>query len=239
MTIREIENLMETQVKEMALETMRIKDHNVYLINFDGNFGYSALVYKNGKHIYYANDYELHHRGKTREELRQWYIDTLNNKLFTPEEIVGEIKDYDDFKAKENYLRNYHPMQVDYVSIFGAKKTDINGLHYNPVSFCYMADEEFIKLEIYLMNKLHEQKEKFANNMDYWVNAFKKEMYNHEYAINWQADYDTLSAFGNLTWKGDDARLTEYFDQLGFNNTQKTAYVLARRQYYKENREEW
>ena len=58
-------------------------------------------------------------------------------------------------------------------------------------------------------------------------------MYNHEYYINWEADFDTLSAFGNIDYS-EDATLESYFEQLGFNETQKKAYRAARKEYYKQ-----
>lgn len=246
MNIREIESLTENQAKEMALETMEIKGHQVYFVDLGGYFKYSALVFKNGKHIYYANDYELHHNGKQRSVLRQWYIDTLTNKLFTETELVAPIKDYDEFDKKSYYLRNYYHLQKDYISAFRicrnkaeeeAFKRETAGLHYNPISFCYMADEKFIKHQAKLMAGLLKAKEAKSDNYEYWKDAFVREMFNHEYAINWQADYDTLSAFGNVEWKGDDANLADYFDQLNFTETQRKAYRDARHEYYKKANE--
>lgn len=242
MNIKEIEALTEAQAKEMALETMTIKDHDVYFVDCGGYFGYSALVFMEGKHIYYANDYELHHKDRDREWLRQWYIDTLNGKLFTEEEIGQPIKDYDEYQKKDYFLRNYYHMRKDYISAFRifhndaeekAFEKEIKDKTYNPVSFCYMDDADFVIKQLDLLMQLQEAKKDVANNYEYQKSAFVKEMFNHEYAINWQADYDTLSAFGNITWKGDDANLTDYFDQLGFTDVQRRAYVDARREYYK------
>ena len=246
MNIREIEALTEDQARAMALEIMSIKEHTVYIIDEGGYFGYSALVFKNGRHIHYANDYALHHNGRDREWLRKWYVETLNGKLFTETEICGAVKNYDEYRKKEDYLRNYYPMQVDYVSQFrilhnkaeeDAFDREIAGLHYNPVSFCYMADEEFIKHHVKLFATLQERKAELNNAPEYWKDAFKREMYNHEYAINWQADYDTLSAFGNVKWHNGEGNVNQYFDDLGFNDIQRKAYKEAKREYYKECRE--
>lgn len=60
-------------------------------------------------------------------------------------------------------------------------------------------------------------------------------MYNYEYAINsYQRNYDTLSAFGNVKWHGDNDDPEDYFKDLNFTETQKNAYYAARKQYYKE-----
>ena len=61
--IHRIEALSEHEAQTMALDTEAIKAHSVYFVDFGGYFGYSCLVFRNGHHIYYANDYELHHSG--------------------------------------------------------------------------------------------------------------------------------------------------------------------------------
>ena len=102
MNIAEIENLTEQKAKEMALEEIEIKGHNCYLVDLGKNFGYSILVFKNGMHIYYANDYELHHgyivKEKGRDVLRQYYIKKMNKILFTNKELLEDIKTYDEYK---------------------------------------------------------------------------------------------------------------------------------------------
>ena len=93
MTISEIESLDENQVKAMAKEAIEIKGHTVYFVDL-GDFGYSALVFSDGRHIYHANDYALHHRGMKddAQSLRDRYVKTMNEKLFTEEmlEFIGK-----------------------------------------------------------------------------------------------------------------------------------------------------
>ena len=66
--------------------------------------------------------------------------------------------------------------------------------------------------------------------------AFLYEMQNHEYAINWTADYDVLSCFGPLTFAEENGA-REYMDQLQFTDEQRRAYWLARRDYDKIRRD--
>ena len=249
--IETIQNITEQEAQGMALETLNIKGHNVYLVDFGGYFGYSRLVFADGRHIHYANDYELHHKGNewykgmAGEELRAWYIKTAEQKLFTEDEIVGPLKDYNDYRAKREYLHNYYAMRRPYISIFfiGSdaereklrKKTE--KMYYDPVGFCYIDDEAFVAHHIELSDKLNNQRHMMENNYDYMVTAFKHEMYNHEYAINWQADYDTISAFANVNGIRYYTDISELFDAAGFSETQKKAYMEARRQYWKEQSE--
>lgn len=259
-TIRDIEAISEWLAKALAEETLTIKEHTVYLVDFGGYFGYSCLVFKNGHHIHYANDYALHHKytkynddGTTeaveigREELRQRYIDALNFKLWTEEEITGPLKDYDEYQAKSRFLHNYYGMREDYVSIFGDFRTDEKvqayrkrtaGMIMNPVAMAYFAPEKsaFVEHHKALWEALEQRAAELEQDYDYLKTAFLREMYDHEYGINWQGDWDVLSCFGDIEYRDEDG-LTGYFDQLEFNDTQRRAYMDARRQYYNETRD--
>ena len=239
--IGDIENITEKEVQEMSIEKMKIKEHNIYFVDFGGYFGYSKLVFKNGHHIHYANDYELHHKGKTKEELREWFIKGANNILFTEEEIAEPFTNYDEYNRKRHFLHNYYGMRTDSVSIFCCNPTEqqqkefelkTKNMTYNPVAFAYMPDAEFVKHHIELLKTLEIAKNEASKNYEYLKSAYLYEMHNHEYGINWQADYDVLSCFGNVEYHDTD--LNTYFDELKFTDLQKQAYLDARKQYYKE-----
>lgn len=263
MNITEIEALTEAQVKEMAEEMLEIKEHNVYLIDLGEYFGYSMVIFKNNHHIYYANDYESHNsylvKDKERADavkvLRERYIEEANHKLFTEEEILGDIKDYDDYSVKAYFLRNYYIMQIDYETAFviGDKKQKEledkikeNNMSYNPISFCFVSEKDvpFCKHQAELLTKLEIKRAESEKSYDYMKEAFIKEMYNHEYQINWDGDLDVLSAFGKvpreIVWERDYT-LNELFDALDFTETQRRAYRDAKKEYYRqiEERGEW
>lgn len=70
--------------------------------------------------------------------------------------------------------------------------------------------------------------------------AIYYEMCNHEYAINWQADWDVMSCFGNVKYTDDADDLRQYQDSLQWSETQRRAYADARREYFKAAEEnEW
>ena len=114
---------------------------------------------------------------------------------------------------------------------------------FNPTSFCYVdkKDVPFCKRQAELLAKLVILKEESEKSFDYMKDAFLKEMYNHEYSINWDGDVDVLSAFGNIprevTWNCEYT-LNDLFDALEFTETQREAYKAARKQYYKQIGEE-
>lgn len=238
-TIKDIEAITETTAKEMSLETLTIKGHTVYMIDFAGYFKYSMIVFFDGRHIKYANDYELHHPGKTREELRAWYIEAANNKLFTDEELRGPIASYEEYTKKAYYLRNYYALRRDYVSAFMITPTPeeektfnrrIARRHYNPVAFCYMSDLDFIKKHVALFNALEARKGEAEKNFDYLKDAFLREMWNHEYGINWQGDFDVLSVFGHITTRSEN--LGDLMEDLGFDDVHRRAYMAAQDEYF-------
>lgn len=236
-TIKDIENMSETNLADMAEEVETIKGHTVYFVDFGGYFGFSACVCAEGQHIKYANDYELHHKGKSRDELREIYRRTLNNKLFAEAEF-STVSSYEDKSAKEYYLRNLYAMRRPYVSAFHiGPAPDTSGMIFSPVFMAYYRDADFVKHGAELLRTLTEAERKSAESFDYWKSAFLYEMFNHEYAINWQADFDVCSCFANCDGVKDYTDINELFTVCGLNDTQKAAYSAARREYFKEQSE--
>lgn len=254
MNIDDIQNLTLEQAKVLCKERTTIKEHDIYFVDFGGYFGFSCLVFYKNMHIYYANDYQLHHKkitwnedgtstskDYTPEELKKIYIDSLNNKLFTEAELSEPLKNYDEYTKKDHFIRNYYSMRSPYISMFfigtdaerEARRKKTEKMHFSPVTFSYYYDSSFPAKVEKLFSALQEQRNNVNNNFEYQKSAFKQEMYNHEYSINWQADYDTLSAFGRIDYKSNSS-LTDYFNQLNFNQIQRAAYVAARKEYYQE-----
>lgn len=55
------------------------------------------------------------------------------------------------------------------------------------------------------------------NDLDFAREAIEYEMYNHEYAINWQGDWDVASCFGPVEYDEDKSG-ADYLSELGFDN---------------------
>lgn len=214
MNIKEIESLTLEEAKNIALENLTIKDHACFFVDFGGHFGYSALVFKNGKHIYHANDYELHHRWlvkeKGRDALKEYYIKEMNGKLYTDVEMMEEPTSYDEYEKKNHFLRNYHIMRYDHESIFfigtdtereeRKKRIEKNYPYYNPVSFCYVAEPEIINIQKKYLEILQNAYERLQNDLGVFREMVRKELANHEACIT--CDYtDALNALG-LTFEG-------------------------------------
>lgn len=209
MTIKEIEALTLDQIEKMRnegkAELINIKDHSCYFVDLGEYFGYSALVFKNNHHIYYANDYQLHHSTKTIEELKQWYIKTLNNKLFTESELMEDIHTYDEYNRKDYYMRNYWIMQFDHISAFyfGKPSKELveakEKMFYCSPCFCYVNDKNIIETAKRFINHIEESFTKVKENEDVFRKMVSYELANHE--AGYTGDYeDGLKALG-LTYE--------------------------------------
>ena len=207
--IQEIEKLTYDEAAEIALEKLNIKGHDCFLVDFGGYFGYSILVFHSGKHIHYANDYELHHhylvKESGREALREYYINEMNRKLFTDAEMMEEPTSYDEYEKKSYFLRNYYIMRQDYISIFfigsneerEARQREIDKKYpyYNSVSFCYVSDPEIIHTQKKYLEILQNAYERLQNNLEVFRKMVSQELSNHEACIT--CDYtEALEALG-------------------------------------------
>lgn len=220
-TIKGIEALTLEEVvilhdKLLGSSKENIKGHEVYFVDFGGYFGFSALVFLNGKHLYYADDFQLHHKMKytyhgkevesvphTPETLKDYYIEVFNNKLFTFDELQYSYN-YDDYQKKDYYFRNYWIMQFDRLSAFYISGTDAEKEFkkaekkypfYNCYSFCYMKDENIIKLQLETARKLLDSYKNILKDPELFREAVRYELDNHEACITMEY-YDALGALG-------------------------------------------
>lgn len=207
MTIHEIEALTYSKVKEMAIEIIKIKDHDCVFAELGVPFSYSVLIFRNGKHIYSANDYELHHsnlvKTSDRSRLREFYISALNQKLFTDQELLESIQTYEEYTRKIYFLRNYWIMQYERKSIFGIgveaaielEKAKKVLKYYNPISYCYVASKEIIRQQSRLLENLEKSFSEIKFNDDIFREMVSCELANHEACITCSYK-DALNSLG-------------------------------------------
>ena len=208
MNIERIESLTYTEAAGMALEKLNIKGHDCFICDLGGNFGYSILVFKNGKHIYYANDYELHHNLVEKlgcEALRDLYIKGLENKLFTDEELLKPCKSYDEYKRKSYFVQNYWIIRYDHISIFffvtdaeraeRIREQEKNFPYYNPYCFCYVKDESIVSAAGNYFEILKKSYQELQEDLEEFRKMVSYELANHEACIT--CDYrDALGSLG-------------------------------------------
>jgi len=238
MTISQIEALTYEEVQQMTNDMQVINGHEVYFVDLGEYFKFSALVFRDKHHLYYADDYELHHAYMSREELRKWYLDTMQAKLFSDDMLLAPLSDYDEREKRINYLNNYYPLLCDdKVSAFNIFHDDsereefrkkVENMYYcGCIGFFYTSNPAFVRRVEKLYSGVIKASEQASNSRDYWVNAFKYEMYNHEYAINYQGDWDVCSCFCRCEY-GDYKTGADYLSESGFSDDVISAYSEAR-----------
>lgn len=228
--IDDIERFTEEDAWKLSEEYMRCKGHSLYFVDFGGRFGYSMLVFRDGAYLHYANDYELHHNGTPRDELRKFYISKAESILFEDDEYAETPKSYLEYKRKKDYLHNHYGMLRPHISMFHVSEHERErpeGI-LDTIGFGYYADAEFVKRHVELYDELNIAFGRTTHDYNFWFGAFKYEMENHEYVINWQGDYDVLNVFGTIDYAATQRSLSECFEKLCFTEEQKRAYLDAR-----------
>ncbi len=201
MTITEIRALTLEDLRNFETEIISVKEHNCYFVDLGGAFGYSVLVFKNKKHIYFANDYQLHHQSKTLEELKQWYIDTLNRKLFTEAELMENVTSYDNYTSKRHYLANYWIMQFNHISPFYiGKPSEEQEKAKEKMLFCrtcysYVEDKSIIDRANKLMNNIEKSYNELQKDDEVFRKMISYELANHEAGYTGECG-DTLYYLG-------------------------------------------
>mgnify|MGYP004598748881 CR=1 FL=1 len=203
----QIENLIEEEVKEHSEEQMTIKGYNCYFINLPPYFNYSVLVYKNGHYI--TEDFELHHSNKNgnKEELKKLYIESLTQKLFTPEEIDTPIMTHQEEESKHDFVVNYYKNQYDNISLFyiGEKQKEELERKINEEGYKYgvrilassfkTEEERNDVINVYKTFLTRQKEYKKKDGLNYFREHIRKELFNHEYGYTMDAT-DALNALG-------------------------------------------
>ena len=235
-TLSELLEELEKQNAIYEVETFK-NEYTLVFVDLGGYYKYSVLVFNaDKKHLRYCDNYELHfnHMNYTHEQLKARYIEGLTTTIYTVAELLEPDSDYTSQELKRYFLHNYYYANCDYVSAFCIKGTpdekELEGkkknLVYDPLQFCYVSDPEKVKAHIELYKKMESCF--VSDSYEYWFKAFKHEMYNHEYAINYQGDWDVISCFVRLGGKYSE-NTEELLNRANFTETQKKAYRAAAR----------
>lgn len=72
------------------------------------------------------------------------------------------------------------------------------------------------------------------SDADFARDAFVYEMYNHEYPINWQGDWDVASCFGNVEYD-ENKNGANYLEEMGYNDSVIAQWYSARKEVISAN----
>lgn len=235
MDIREIESLCEEWVAKHATESTEVKGYMVYFIDLGGYFGKSAMVFANGMNINHAHDYQLHHPTMDDEELRDWYVRTMRNKLFTREELVSLCPSYDEEQRRLYNIANVYSQRRPYVSIWGDKDEEwretYGFTHYSECAFAWYRDEAFRDELDALFEEARKACEE-SHDADYMRKAFAYQMSNFEYGLSMDKDYEVIDCFQKVRYI-PYGTTEEYLAETGWSDEWKDAYREAKRMQYR------
>lgn len=153
----------------------------------------------------------------------------INTKAYTDMKQAHQ-KAFDDFANEFCFFafsaEQYHEGKEKFASTTG--KNDY------PVSMgggCYvMRSKSHDLAELFKAQK--EALREAMNDSDFARGAFYYEMVNHEYHINWQADWDVCDCFGNPEYD-EDKDYSDYLTEMGYGEETIKVYSEARRAFYK------
>ena len=202
--INDIEQTTEQEARENAwIIKENFKDgYNLYLVDFGGYFGLSALVYADGRRVW--SDYALHHGTRAEDgTLPAWYIETAKEVIYSAEELGKPIENYADYRARDNFIRNIYSRRRDYISMFhigkrpAEQERQIKDTYKfaSMVSFAHYADKEFAEHLTTLLAQNERLYAEFMRGDEAFRDAVCRELANHEACIT--GDYsEGLAALG-------------------------------------------
>lgn len=187
--IDHIDKITEAEARIMADQHEVVKGHDIYFIDFGGYFKFGYVVFCSGHHMRHASDFELHHSGKSREELYKFYRACLKKKLFTEKGLAAKLKNYNDYQARKNYLTNYYCDMENYIFSMGnfgdpefkaQHEAETKDLYFNNVTFGYYRNPDFVKKCADLYDAIEAAKDAMSSDFEYWKKAFRYEFGNYE-----------------------------------------------------------
>lgn len=186
-----IESATENMIKCMTSDTEKIKGHDCYFVDFGGHFGYSVCVFYNGHHIYYADDFELHHKTMEKSELRDYYVKKMNAILYDDADLLSPLKSYVDLENRRRYMMNYYPMRQNYMSGFQIFHDDSEREEYGKKQqteypylcndcFSFFAEKSFVEKIESINKEIKKLQEATSSDVEFWKKAFYDEFFNYE-----------------------------------------------------------
>ena len=92
--------------------------------------------------------------------------------------------------------------------------------------FFLKKDAEQVKA-VMCRNDNAELRQMMEADLDFAREAFEYEMFNHEYAINWEGDYEVCGCFGHVEWE-EWKDYKDYLKELGFSLAVMRVFMQAR-----------
>ena len=143
---------------------------------------------------------------------------------------------YKEYIEKEQALANALPVFYAFSDEQFMNQLEKRGLTLNDLDKLYRLGDTggfYLKSDADKIKEYFERPDELSEllkDYDFAFEAFYYEMGNHEYHINWEADYSVCSCFGHVEYD-DSFGMSDYFVQLKWNETTIKAYKDARNKF--------
>ena len=149
-------------------------------------------------------------------------------------------KTYKQYRDEERAKFNALPIKWAFSMEQFRKSMEEWGLTENDTDKLYKLGDScggfYRKEDAPIIRAYYEREDEFPKLMEdeeFAIDAFEYEMANHEYAINWQGDWDVCNCFSNKDLKyGEDKTYVDYLTEMGHEEW-IGAYRKARKNHYK------
>ena len=98
----------------------------------------------------------------------------------------------------------------------------------------YLKSDSSIIHDYFKKDRDKELRDIMNSDADFARDAFVYEMYNHEYPINWQGDWDVASCFGNVEYD-ENKNGANYLEEMGYNDSVIAQWYSARKEVISAN----
>lgn len=188
--VTDIKNLSQADVFDLAFEKFSCKGHDCYIADFGQDIGTSVIVFKNNHQLFHANEYQFCHPNMDKTALISFYKKNCKKVLFSNTELLADVKGYDDYILKSNYIRNILSQAYDHLfgdAFSSNKKCDITHKlieskfkYFSNVAFAFYSSPEYVDYASSIISHL----DKCFDVNKYRANKFRKmirqELYDSE-----------------------------------------------------------
>lgn len=145
---------------------------------------------------------------------------------------------YQQYKEREQGRFNNLPIKFAFGRTQFREMMEAWGLTENDTDKIYAlgAGGYYLRSDAQIIRDYFNRKDELPDLMadeEFAIDAFEFEMANHEYAINWQGDWDVCSCFANKELAyGDDKTYVDYLTEMGHPEW-IDAYSKAKKNHHK------
>ena len=195
------------QLERVAIIKKRVKGFDAFLVKCAPHYGFTWFAFENGEgitesrciYIESSIHYKLNSYGGSNYRMIRAMLEKVEKTLFTDEELNAPIKDYDEYRRKDYFVRNYLPRRWKYESAFHIIRSEQEEQereerirrhfpYYSQVAFAYFPLSgcvDYLKKRAEIVEKRYQE---FMSNAEQRESAILYELFNYECFYSWDLD---------------------------------------------------